>query len=83
MASPLHQDAILRQLTIHGEAAKRVSAEFRIEHPQVPWTKIAGFRDIVVHDYFRVDLYEVWRIVQEELPALINLLLPLVPPERA
>jgi uncharacterized protein with HEPN domain len=65
MMSPLHQDAILRQLTIVGEAAKRISTEFRTEHPQIPWTKIAGFRDVVVHDYFRVDLQEVWRIVQE------------------
>jgi len=81
MASPLHQDAILRQLTILGEAAKRVSAEFRAEHPEIPWTKIAGFRDVVVHDYFRVDLQEVWRIVQEELPSLIALLQPIVAPE--
>lgn len=82
MASTLHQDAILRQLTILGEAAKRVSVEFRAEHHGVPWTKIAGFRDVVVHDYFRVDLPEVWRIVREELPRLLNLLEPLVPPEQ-
>lgn len=82
MTSTLHQDAILRQLTIVGEAAKRISMEFRTEHPRVPWTKIAGFRDVVVHDYFRVDLQEIWRILQEELPTLVNLLLPLVPPER-
>src|SRR5262245_46662742 len=66
--SGLHQDAILRQLTIVGEAAKRVSAEFRAGHTKVPWRQIAGFRDVVVHDYSRVDLQEVWRIVQEDLP---------------
>lgn len=81
--SNLHQDAILRQLTIVGEAAKRVSVEFRINHPSVPWRQVAGFRDVVVHDYSRVDLEEVWRIVQEDLPALITLLEPLVPPEEA
>jgi uncharacterized protein with HEPN domain len=43
-ASGLHQDAILRQLTIVGEAAKRVSAEFRASHREVPWRQIAGFR---------------------------------------
>jgi uncharacterized protein with HEPN domain len=79
--SGLHQDAIVRQLTIVGEAAKRVSAEFRISHPEVPWRQVAGFRDVVVHDYFRVDLQEVWRIVQEDLPALVAVLEPLVPPE--
>lgn len=81
MTSGLHQDAVLRQLTILGEAAKRVSAEFRAEHPEIPWRKIAGFRDVAVHDYFRVDFREVWRIVQEELPPLIDLLRPVVPPE--
>lgn len=82
-ASGLYQDAILRQLTIVGEAAKRVSVEFRASHPEVPWRQISGFRDIVVHDYARVDLQEVWRIVQEDLPALVTLLEPLVPPEEA
>lgn len=81
MSSTLHQDAVLRQVTIIGEAAKRVSEVFRSGHPQVPWRKIAGFRDVVVHDYFRVNLEEVWRIVREELPPLIDLLRPLVPRE--
>jgi uncharacterized protein with HEPN domain len=80
-ASGLHQDAILRQLTIGGEAAKRVSAEFRVSHPEIPWRQVAGFRDVVVHDYSRVDLQEVWRIVQEDLPALVALLEALVPQE--
>ena len=82
-ASRLHQDAVLRQLTIIGEAAKRVSAEFRVSHPEVPWRQVAGFRDVVVHDYSRVDLQEVWRIVQENLPTLMTLLEPLIPPEEA
>jgi uncharacterized protein with HEPN domain len=81
MASSLHQDAILRQLTILGEAAKRVSAEFRDSHPEIPWKRVAGFRDVVVHDYFRVDLPEVWRIVQTDLPPLVAQLGPLVPSE--
>ena len=81
MASALHQDAILRQVTILGEAAKRVSAEFRDGHPEIPWRRVAGFRDVVVHDYFRVDLQEVWRIVQTDLPPLRAMLEPLVPSE--
>jgi uncharacterized protein with HEPN domain len=59
----------LRQLTIVGEAAKRVSAEFRASQLEIPWRHIAGFRDVVVHDYARVDLQEVWRIVQQDLQA--------------
>ncbi len=81
--SGLHQDAIIRQLTILGEAAKQVSPDFRNAHPEIPWKKIAGFRDVVVHAYFRVDLDQVWRIVQEDLPRVAALLEPLVPPEEA
>jgi uncharacterized protein with HEPN domain len=58
-----------------------VSVEIRMNRHDVPWRQIAGFRDVVVHDYSRVDLQEVWRIVQEDLPTLITLLEPLVPPE--
>lgn len=80
-SSQRDQDAVLRQLTIVGEAAKRVSSEFRSQHPEVLWKKTAGFRDIVVHDYFNVDFKEVWRILQEDLSSLIKLLSPLIPPE--
>ena len=79
--SPLHQDAIIRQLTILGEAAKQVSPECRDAHPGIPWKKIAGFRDVVVHAYFRVDLGQVWRIVQHDLPGLTATLEQLIPPE--
>jgi uncharacterized protein with HEPN domain len=71
----------LRQLTIVGEATKRVSAEFRASHSEVPWRRVAWFRDVVVHGYSRVDVQEVWRIVQEDLPTLVTLREPLVPPE--
>jgi len=79
--SPLHQDAIIRQLSILGEAAKQVSPEFRDAHPEIPWKKIAGFRDVVVHAYFRVDLDQVWRIVQHDLPGLTATLEQMIPPE--
>jgi uncharacterized protein with HEPN domain len=64
-----------------GEASKKISNELRVAHPEVPWKKVAGFRDVVVHDYFGVNLKEVWRIIQDDLPALVKLLEPLVPPE--
>jgi uncharacterized protein with HEPN domain len=80
-ASDLHQDAILRQLTIVGEAAKRVSVEYRASHPEVPWRLVAGFRDVIVHEYSRVDVQEVWRIISEDLPVLVATLELLVPPD--
>jgi uncharacterized protein with HEPN domain len=52
-----------------------------MNHHSVPWRQVAGFRDVLVHDYARVDLQEVWRIVQQDLPTLIILLEPLIPPE--
>jgi uncharacterized protein with HEPN domain len=81
IADEMRQDAILRQLTILGEAAKQVSAEFRAAHPGIPWQKIAGFRDVVIHQYFRVHLPEVWRIVTEDLVTLRRSLESLVPPQ--
>ncbi len=80
MESSRDQDAIVRQLTILGEASKRVSTEFRDEHPEIPWKKIAGFRDVIVHDYFHVNLEKVWKIVKEELPGLVRTLENIVPP---
>ena len=81
LANSRDQDAIVRQLTILGEAAKRVSEDFRNEHPEIPWKKIAGLRDVVVHDYFHIDLEKVWRIIREDLPDLIEVLKRIVPPE--
>lgn len=77
-ASRLHQDAILRQLTIVGEAASRISEPFRESHPEVPWSSIRGFRNIVVHAYFEVDLDQVWQILQVDIPELIDLINPLL-----
>ena len=67
----LHFDAVLRNLEIIGEAVKGISEETRQKHPQVKWRKIAGFRDIVAHEYFGVNEETVWDIVQNEIPALL------------
>ena len=66
----LVHDAILRQLTVAGEAAYKVSRGLRARHPEVPWAQIAGFRHRVVHDYFGLDLGAVWRFAAVELPVL-------------
>lgn len=67
----LHFDAVLRNLEIIGEAVKNISEETRQKYPNVKWRKIAGFRDIVAHEYFGVNDETVWDIVQHEVPALL------------
>jgi uncharacterized protein with HEPN domain len=55
--------AILYQITIIGEATKRLSQDFRQQHPAIPWREIAGMRDVIVHEYDQVDLDVVWDVV--------------------
>jgi uncharacterized protein with HEPN domain len=64
------QDAVIRRLEIIGEAVKALPQDFRDDHPSVPWREIAGARDILVHQYFRVDLDLTWAMVTTELPKL-------------
>jgi uncharacterized protein with HEPN domain len=63
-------DAVLRNLEVLGEAAKRVPDATRQEMPEVPWRAIAGFRDFVAHVYFALDDAIVWSAVQDEVPKL-------------
>lgn len=63
-------DATIRQLEIIGEATKRLSAALRSHNSHVPWRRIAGLRDVLIHDYMGVDLPAVWTITQREVPAL-------------
>jgi uncharacterized protein with HEPN domain len=70
MAHSHWQDATMRQLEIIGEATKRLSEETRSKHPDVPWRRIAGLRDVLTHDYMGVDLEAVWEVTQRDLPEL-------------
>jgi uncharacterized protein with HEPN domain len=79
--SALHQDAIIRKLEVIGEAARRVSEATRSQHSQIEWSKITGMRHRLAHDYRNVDLDIVWSVVTTELPALINYLQRVVPPD--
>ena len=74
----LIQTWILYNLQIIGEAVRSLSQSFKDNHNQIEWNDIADFRNVLVHEYFRVDLDLIWQIVERELPILnsqINLLL--------
>ncbi len=64
------QDAVIRQLEIVGEATKRLSSDVRANNPDVPWRRIAGLRDVLIHNYMGVDVDAVWEMTQEPIPAL-------------
>jgi len=73
------QSAVLHQLLVLGEAVKRLTSEFRASHPNVPWALIAGMRDKLIHAYDEVDLDEVWRTIQRDVPELVRALGPVEP----
>lgn len=68
------QSAVLHQLLVVGEASKRLSIEFRESHPDVPWSRMAGMRDRLIHAYDDVDLLLVWEAVTEVLPPIVQYL---------
>jgi len=63
-------DAVLRNLTVIGEAAKNISQEIKFAHPHIPWEEIVGMRNKVIHEYFGVDEMILWKTIQEDLPTL-------------
>lgn len=73
------QSAILYQIVVIGEAVKRLSADFRNQHPTVPWREIAGMRDILTHQYNRVEVDEIWGVIQDDIPQLLSMIQPLLP----
>ena len=62
--------ACQRSLEVIGEAAKCISSETKLEHPQVEWRKIAGIRDVIIHNYSGVDLSVIWESIQTSIPVL-------------
>jgi uncharacterized protein with HEPN domain len=68
--SQLLQDAIIRRIGIIGEAVKNINEKIKEEYPEIPWKSIAGMRDILIHQYFGVDLNLTWEVIKEDLPKL-------------
>jgi uncharacterized protein with HEPN domain len=67
---PLLHDALLFQFVVIGEAVKHLAQRSRESAPEIPWTDIAGLRDLIAHEYFRIDIHRVLEIVEGDLPAL-------------
>lgn len=66
----LVQSAVLHQLTIIGEVARALPPTTQARHSDIPWSRMRGFRNVVVHAYFAVDWERVWFIVQDDVPVL-------------
>jgi uncharacterized protein with HEPN domain len=69
-----HQELVqvwmIHHLQIIGEAAASLSNSFCLQYPEIPWAQIVAMRNILVHEYFGVDLNEIWRAVVQDLPVL-------------
>ncbi|MDP2320547.1 MAG: DUF86 domain-containing protein [Acidobacteriota bacterium] len=81
LANTMLQSAVLHQMTVLGEAAKRVAPDFRTAHPGIDWPAMAGLRNRIVHDYDHISIDKVWNIVRAEVPELLRTLEQIVPAE--
>ena len=69
-ADPRTQDAVIRNLEVVGEAVKNLSESLKVRHATIPWKRIAGMRDKMIHEYFGVNLQLVWDAIEQEVPRL-------------
>jgi uncharacterized protein with HEPN domain len=71
MADEKTVDAVVRNISVIGEAAKQLPENFKERHPEIPWAQMAGMRNRIVHDYAGVDLEIVWRVITNSMPDLV------------
>ena len=70
LSNSMAHDAVIRQIEIIGEAARNISNEFQKKYPALPWTKMIGIRNKIIHEYFNVNYAIVWDTVKDDLPSL-------------
>lgn len=68
------QDAVIRAFEVLGEAAKKIPKDFREKYPKIPWGKMAGMRDKLIHDYWGANIKRIWKTVKEDIPPLKKLI---------
>jgi uncharacterized protein with HEPN domain len=66
------EDAVARNLEIIGESSKNVSDVLKIKYPEIPWKKLSGLRDKLIHFYFGIDYKIVWNVAKKELPRILK-----------
>ena len=71
LADPKTQDAVIRNLQVMGDAAKKLSTSLKQTHPLIPWKEMAGTRDRIVHEYFGINYDIVWTVARDELSSLL------------
>jgi uncharacterized protein with HEPN domain len=64
------QDAVMRRLEIIGEAVKNIPKSYKNKYPKISWREIAGMRDILIHEYFGININIVWNTIQKDIPKL-------------
>ena len=63
-------NAVIRSFEVIGEAAKKIPKSIRDKHPSIPWKKMVGMRDKMIHEYFGVDIEIIWKTIKEDIPSL-------------
>ena len=65
-------DAVIRNLEIIGEAARHIPPEVKEKFPELPWEEMRAMRNMLIHEYFGVDLWIIWQTIQQDVPSLIH-----------
>jgi len=79
-ANKMLRYAVERQLIVIGEAAKRISENFKTTHPEIPWSGVVGQRNVLAHEYGEILVERIWLVATQNIPALLQALESLIPP---